>query len=43
MMVLDTHVISAVMRPHPGEVVVAWLNQQPAILRTFCLIRLNIL
>lgn len=30
MIVLDTNVISEVMRPHPGEAVVAWLNQQPA-------------
>lgn len=29
MIVLDTHVISEVMRPHPNEAVVAWLNQQP--------------
>jgi hypothetical protein len=27
--VLDTNVISEVMRPHPSEAVVAWLNQQP--------------
>ncbi len=29
MIVLDTNVISEVMRPHPSEAVVAWLNQQP--------------
>lgn len=29
MIVLDTNVISEVMRPHPSETVVAWLNQQP--------------
>jgi predicted nucleic acid-binding protein len=27
--VLDTNVISEVMRPHPSEAVVTWLNQQP--------------
>lgn len=29
MIVPDTHVISEVMRPHPSETVVAWLNRQP--------------
>lgn len=29
MLVLDTNVISEVMRPRPSEAVVAWLNQQP--------------
>lgn len=29
MIVLDTNIISEVMRPHPSESVVAWLNQQP--------------
>lgn len=29
MIVLDTNVISEVMRPHPNEAVVAWLNRQP--------------
>ncbi|MGZ5014937.1 MAG: PIN domain-containing protein [Methylobacter sp.] len=29
MIVLDTNVISEVMRPHPSEAVVAWLNRQP--------------
>jgi len=27
--VLDTNVISEVMRPHPSAAVVAWLNRQP--------------
>ena len=30
MIVLDTNVISEVMRPYPSRAVVAWLNQQPA-------------
>lgn len=29
MIVLDTNIISEVMRPHPSEAVIAWLNQQP--------------
>jgi len=29
--VLDTNVISEIMRPHPSGVVVAWINQQPGI------------
>ena len=29
MIVLDTNVISEVMRPYPSRAVVAWLNQQP--------------
>ncbi|MCK9398179.1 MAG: type II toxin-antitoxin system VapC family toxin [Methylobacter sp.] len=29
MIVLDTNIISEVMRPHPSESVVAWLNRQP--------------
>lgn len=31
MIVLNTNVISEIMRPHPSTAVVAWLNQQPGI------------
>ncbi len=31
MIVLDTNVISEIMRPHPSRAVVAWINQQAGI------------